>query len=99
MWRYQVFARKLIWFFIGVYIIKIVCLLIVHSSTFHWKNQSVVNKLQTGPAETSVQKTQIWESELIFKGQHLWVAEYKCLATEKKTYFFTTKTLRKLRLF
>ena len=68
MWRYQVFARKLIWFFIGVYIIKIVCLLIVHSSTLHWKNQSVVNKLQTGPAETSVQKTQIWESELISKG-------------------------------
>ena len=61
-------ARKLTWYFIGVYVIKIVCLLIVHSSTFHWKNKSVVNKLQTGPAETSVQKTQIWESELISKG-------------------------------
>ena len=29
------------------------------------------------------------------KFRNLWVAEYKCLAIEKKTYFFTTKTLRK----
>ena len=57
-------------------------------------SEAVANKLQTGPAET-FQKTQISESEHIFKGLHLWLAEYKCLETEKKTYFFTTKTLRK----
>ena len=56
--------------------------------------EAVANKLQTGPAGT-FQKTQISESEHISKGLHLWLAEYKCLETEKKTYFFTTKTLRK----
>ena len=40
-------------------------------------------------------KLKISESEHISKGLHLWLAEYKCLETEKKTYFFTTKTLRK----
>ena len=67
MLRYQVFARKLNWYFIGVYIIKIVCLLIIHSFTFHWKNKFVVHKLQIGPTET-FQKIHVWESELISKG-------------------------------
>ena len=56
--------------------------------------EAVANKLQTGPAET-FQKTQISEIGLISKGWHLWVTEYKFLAIEKKTYFSTTKTLRK----
>ena len=70
-----------------------------HSSIPSTENtKAVANKLQTGQAET-FRKTEIWESELIFKGWHLKVAEYKCLTIEKKTYFFTTKTLRKLQLF
>ena len=76
----------------GVYTLSI------YSSYIHLPStettQAVANKLQTGPVET-FQKTQISEIELISKGEHLLVAEYKCLAIEKKTYFSTTKTLRK----
>ena len=35
VWRYHVFARKLIWYFIGVYIIKHVIFMCVKISCFH----------------------------------------------------------------
>ena len=38
-------------------------------------------------------------SELISKGEHLLLAEYKCTAKEKKIYFLTTKIQRKEQLF
>ena len=74
----------------GVYKLSIYSLYIHLPSTE--TTEAVANKLQTGPVET-FQKTQISEIELISKGEHLLVAENKCLAIEKKTYFSTTKTL------
>ena len=34
MWRYQVFAQKVTWYFIGVYIIKLIIIIII-TKTFN----------------------------------------------------------------
>ena len=43
MWRYnQVFAQKLTWYFIGVYIIKLIIIIIIITKTFN-KIENIMN--------------------------------------------------------